>query len=82
MGLMPLGFAGEGFSAQRIRVLKQAYSLLFRKNQRMADSIKLARHQFQDSPDVLILPDVFGNLDLAGCVVPREKVKAIRKNFR
>lgn len=54
-GINAIGLRRGGFSAQRIRVLKQAYSLLFRKNQRMADSIKLARHQFDESPDVLIL---------------------------
>ena len=54
-GLNSIGLRRRGFSVQRIRVLKQAYKLLFRKNQRMTDAIKLARHQFEDSPDVLVL---------------------------
>lgn len=54
-GLNLIGLRRGGFSVQRIRVLKQAYQVLFRKKQRMTDAIKLARHQFQDSPDVLVL---------------------------
>ncbi len=54
-GVNAIGLRREKFSDERIRVLKQAYSLLFRKNQRMADSIQLVRHQFQESPDVLAL---------------------------
>ncbi len=54
-GLNAIGLRREGVSVQRIRILKQAYNLLFRKKQRMADAIKVARHQFQDSPDVLVL---------------------------
>ena len=52
-GLNAIGLRREGISVQRIRVLKQVYNVLFRTNQRMADAIKVARHQFQDSPDVL-----------------------------
>ena len=54
-GLNSIGLRRRGFSVQRIRVLRQAYKLLFRSKQRMADSIKLARHQFEDSQDVLVL---------------------------
>lgn len=54
-GLNCLGLRRGGFSSQRIRVLKQAYQLLFRKNQRLAEATKLARYQFEDSPDVLLL---------------------------
>ena len=54
-GLNAIGLRREGISPQRIRLLKQAYNVLFRKKQRMADAIKVARHQFQDSPDVLVL---------------------------
>ncbi len=54
-GVNAIGLRRGDIATQRIRVLKQAYQLLFRKRQRMADAIKLARHQFQDSPDVLVL---------------------------
>lgn len=54
-GLNAIGLRREGISTQRIRLLKQAYHVLFRRKQRMADAIKVARHQFQDSPDVLVL---------------------------
>ena len=54
-GLNSIGLRRGGFSSQRIRVLKQAYQLLFRKGQRLVEATKLARHQFQDSPDVLLL---------------------------
>ncbi len=54
-GLNAIGLRREGFSMQRIRVLRQAYQVLFRSKQRMADAIKVARHQFQDSRDVLVL---------------------------
>lgn len=54
-GVNAIGLRRGGFSAQRIRILRQAYQVLFRKKQRMADAVKLARHQFQNSPDVLVL---------------------------
>ncbi len=54
-GLNTIGLRREGISAPRIRVLKQAYNVLFRKRSRLADAIKVARHQFQDSQDVLVL---------------------------
>ncbi|RMH06592.1 MAG: acyl-ACP--UDP-N-acetylglucosamine O-acyltransferase [Nitrospirae bacterium] len=54
-GVNTIGLRRGGFSAQRIRVLKQAYQVLFRKGMRLSEATKLARHQFQDSPDVLAL---------------------------
>lgn len=54
-GLNSIGLRRGGFSNARIRVLKQAYQLLFRKGQRLAEATKLARHQFQDSQDVLMM---------------------------
>lgn len=54
-GVNSIGLRREGFSPQRIRVLKKAYQLLFRKGQRLAEATKLARYQFQESPDVLFL---------------------------
>ena len=54
-GLNSIGLRRGGFSSQRIRILKQAYQLLFRKNQRLSEATKLARYQFEDSPDVLML---------------------------
>jgi len=54
-GLNSIGLRRAGFSQQRIRILKKAYQLLFRKGQRLAENTKLARHEFQDSSDVLLL---------------------------
>ena len=54
-GLNAIGLRRGGFSNSRIRILKQAYQLLFRKGQRLAEATKLARHQFQDSQDVLMM---------------------------
>ena len=54
-GLNSIGLRRAGFSQQRMRTLKKAYQLLFRRGQRLAENIKLARHEFQDSSDVLML---------------------------
>lgn len=54
-GVNSIGLRRGGFTNQRIRILKQAYQLLFRKNQRLVETTKLARYKFQDSDDVLSL---------------------------
>lgn len=52
-GLNAIGLRRHGFSNERIRVLKQAYDMLFRGGQRITEAIKLARSTFQESQDVL-----------------------------
>lgn len=79
-GLNAIGLRRGGFSAQRIRVLKQAYNVLFRRNQRMADAIKLARHQFHDSPEVLVLL-TFLESSTRGTCRPAKKGKDDQEEF-
>ncbi len=52
-GLNSVGLKRQGFSHDRIAVLKEAYEVLFRSGQRMAEAMKRARDQFRESPDVL-----------------------------
>lgn len=54
-GLNSVGLKRQGFSNERISVLKRAYELLFRSDHRLAEAIKLAREEFKESPDVLEL---------------------------
>jgi UDP-N-acetylglucosamine acyltransferase len=43
----------QGFSADRIAVLKRAYDLLFRSGHRTAEAVRLATIEFGDQPDVM-----------------------------
>src|ERR687891_77398 len=52
-GLNSIGLKRQGFSSERISVLKRAYEVLFKSGLMMAEAIKQAREQFKDSPDVL-----------------------------
>ena len=52
-GLNSIALRRHGFSAERIVTLRQAYDLLFKQGYRLSEAIKLARSQYQDSPDVL-----------------------------
>ena len=52
-GLNSVGLKRQGFSHDRIAILKEAYEVLFRSGQRMAEAMKRARDQFRESPDVL-----------------------------
>jgi UDP-N-acetylglucosamine acyltransferase len=52
-GLNAIGLKRQGFTNDRISMLKQAYELLFRSGHRMADAIKMARDEYKDSQDVL-----------------------------
>ena len=51
-GLNSVGLRRQGFSNERIAVLKQAYELLFRSGHRMAEAVKRARDEFKDHADV------------------------------
>ncbi|MER3424890.1 MAG: acyl-[acyl-carrier-protein]--UDP-N-acetylglucosamine O-acyltransferase [Nitrospiraceae bacterium] len=51
-GLNSIGLKRQGFSNERIAVLKRAYEVLFRSGLMMAEAIKRARDEFKDSPDV------------------------------
>jgi UDP-N-acetylglucosamine acyltransferase len=51
-GLNSIGLKRQGFSNDRISVLKQAYELLFHSGMRMAEAMKEARETFKDSRDV------------------------------
>lgn len=52
-GLNSVGLRRQGFSAERVAVLKRAYELLFRSGHRIAEAAKLARAEFPDQPDVM-----------------------------
>jgi UDP-N-acetylglucosamine acyltransferase len=52
-GLNSIGLKRQGFSNERIAVLKRAYEVLFRSDLMMAEVIKQAREEFKDHPDVL-----------------------------
>ena len=54
-GVNSIGLRRHNFSNERISVLKEAYSLLFRQRHRMSEATKIARSQFELSPDVLQL---------------------------
>jgi UDP-N-acetylglucosamine acyltransferase len=52
-GLNSIGLKRQGFTGDRISVLKRAYEILFRSDLLMAEAIKQARETFRDSHDVL-----------------------------
>lgn len=54
-GLNAIGLKRHGFTNDQIRILKQAYDLLFREGHRISEATKLARIRFQDSQEVLML---------------------------
>jgi len=54
-GLNSIALRRHGFSVDRIQTLRQAYDLLFRQGHRLHEAVKLARTQYQESPDVLKL---------------------------
>ena len=51
-GLNSVGLRRNGFSGERVAVLKKAYDLLFRSGHKLADAVKLAKAEFSASPDV------------------------------
>lgn len=51
-GLNSVGLRRQGFSGERIAVLKKAYDLLFRSGHRIAEAVKLAKEEFNDQADV------------------------------
>lgn len=59
-GLNSVGLRRQGFSADRISVLKRAYDMLFRSGHRTAEAAKFATVEFGDQPDVMT---VVGFLD-------------------
>jgi UDP-N-acetylglucosamine acyltransferase len=52
-GLNSVGLRRQGFSADRISVLKRAYDMLFRSGHRIAEAARLAKAEFGDQPDVM-----------------------------
>lgn len=54
-GVNSIGLKRQGFSNERIAVLKRAYEILFRSGQRMAEAIKRVRDEFRDHADVMDL---------------------------
>lgn len=52
-GVNSIGLKRQGFSNERIAVLKRAYEMLFRSGHRMAEAIKQARDEFRDHADVM-----------------------------
>jgi UDP-N-acetylglucosamine acyltransferase len=56
-GLNSVGLKRQGFSSERISILKHAYEVLFRSGHRMAEAMKVAREQFKHSPDVQAVID-------------------------
>ncbi len=52
-GVNSIGLRRQGFSNERIAVLKRAYQTLFRSGHRMAEAIKRARDEFRDHADVM-----------------------------
>ena len=54
-GINSIGLRRHKFGSERISVLKEAYSLLFRQQYRMSEATKIARSQYEHSQDVLKL---------------------------
>ncbi|MGH7216930.1 MAG: acyl-ACP--UDP-N-acetylglucosamine O-acyltransferase [Nitrospiraceae bacterium] len=54
-GLNSVGLRRQGFSTDRISVLKRAYDMLFRSGHRTAEAAKLAHAEFRDQPDVVTI---------------------------
>ena len=54
-GLNSVGLRRQGFSTDRISVLKRAYDMLFRSGHRTAEAAKLAQAEFRDQPDVVTI---------------------------
>lgn len=52
-GLNSVGLRRQGFSTDRISVLKRAYDMLFRSGHRIAEAAKLVKAEFGDQPDVM-----------------------------
>ena len=52
-GLNSVGLRRQGFSNDRISVLKRAYDMIFRSGHRTAEAAKLAKIEFADQPDVM-----------------------------
>ncbi len=52
-GLNSVGLRRQGFSTDRVSVLKRAYDMLFRSGHRTAEAAKLAKAEFGDQPDVM-----------------------------
>ena len=52
-GLNSVGLRRQGFSTDRISVLKRAYDMLFRSGHRISEAAKLAKVEFGDQPDVM-----------------------------
>ena len=52
-GLNSVGLRRNGFSSDRVAVLKKAYDLLFRSGHRTAEAARLAKAEFSDQPDVM-----------------------------
>jgi UDP-N-acetylglucosamine acyltransferase len=52
-GLNSVGLRRQGFSNDRITVLKRAYEMLFRSGHRTTEAAKLAKVEFGDQPDVM-----------------------------
>ncbi len=54
-GVNSIGLRRHKFGNERISILKEAYNLLFRQRYRMSEATKIARSQYEHSPDVLKL---------------------------
>jgi UDP-N-acetylglucosamine acyltransferase len=54
-GLNSVGLRRQGFSTDRISVLKRAYEMLFRSGHRTAEAAKLTKAEFGDQPDVMAI---------------------------
>ena len=52
-GLNSVGLRRQGFSPDRISVLKRAYDMLFRSGHRIAEAARLAKAEFGHQPDVM-----------------------------
>ena len=54
-GVNSIGLRRHKFGTERISILKEAYSLLFRQRYRLSEATKIAKSQFEHSQDVLKL---------------------------
>ncbi len=54
-GLNSVGLRRQGFSTDRISILKRAYDMLFRSGHRTGEAARLANAEFGDQPDVMTI---------------------------
>ena len=69
----PVGLRRQGFSTDRISVLKRAYDMLFRSGHRISEAAKLAKAEFGDQPDVMTVLGVPGGDEARHLPVGRQR---------